>query len=84
MNHKALVEISLPASGQRFEVYIPLDSTIWQITSLVSAALSDLSGGKFFPTADTVLCDGITGQVLDINMEAGELGLCNGSCLMLI
>lgn len=83
-NNKALVEISVPASGSKFDVLIPLESKMGDVLKLVSAALSDLSDGRYKASNDAVLCDAKTGIIYNINMEVAELGIKNGSRLMLI
>lgn len=84
MNHKALVEISLPAAGQKYDVYIPLESRMSEVVKMVAGALSDLSDGKYKATEDAILCDAETGIIFNINMEVAELGIKTGSHLMLI
>lgn len=84
MNHKALVEISVPAAGQKFDVYIPLESKMSEVVKMVSSALSDLSDGKYKATDEAILCDAETGIIFNINMEVAELGIKTGSRLMLI
>lgn len=84
MYNKALVEIFVPASGKKFDVFIPLDSKMSDVLKLVSSALSDLSDGKYTATNDAVLCDAKTGMIFNVNMEVAELGIKNGSRLMLI
>lgn len=81
---KVLVEIFVPAENKRYDTYLPRASRISEITLLVSAAFSDLSKGKFIPGGDAVLCDAATGNILDINLSVAELGIKNGSKLMLI
>ena len=84
INNKALVEISVPASGMKFDVYIPVESRMSEVLKLVSGAISDLTEGKYKATDDAVLCDAKTGIIYNINMEIAELGIKNGSHLMLI
>lgn len=84
MNNKALVEIIVPAASQKYDVYIPLDSKMSDVVSMVASALSDLSNGRYKATNDAVLCDADTGMIFNINTEVAELGIKNGSRLMLI
>lgn len=84
LNNKALVEISVPAAGEKFDVFIPLESKMSEVIKMVSAVLSDLSKGKYKASGDAVLCDAKTGTIYDINMEIAELGIKNGSHLMLV
>lgn len=84
MNNKALVEIFVPATAQKFDVYIPLESKMSEVVKLVSNALSDLSDGKYKAMDDSILCDADTGIIYNINVEVAELGIKTGSRLMLI
>ena len=84
MNNKALVEIVVPATAQKYDVYIPLDVKMSDVVKMVAKALSDLSGGIYKATDDAILCDAKTGDIFDINVEVAELKIKNGSQLMLI
>ena len=84
MNNKALVEIFVPASGQKYDVYIPLDVKMSDVVTMVAGALSDLSNGRYKATGEAILCDADTGIIFNINMEVAELGIKTGSRLMLI
>jgi len=81
---RILVEIRVPAAEARYDVFIPYESRVSEVTELLKALLSDDSEGSFSPTADTVLCDAESGSVLDVNRSALDLGLENGSRLLLI
>ena len=84
ISNKALVEVTVPASGEKFDVFIPLESRMSEVAKLVASAISDLSEGKYRATADAVLCDAETGSLYDVNKEIAELGIQNGSRLLLI
>lgn len=79
-----LVEIYLPAASINYDVYIPLQSKLYEVVTLLSSVFTGLSGDYFTNSDDTVICDKVTGTVLNINLSAEELGLRNGSKLMLI
>ena len=84
MNSKILAEVSVPASGDKFDVFIPLTIRMGEATQLVSAAISELTAGRYKPTDDTILCNADTGHVYDVNAVVAELHLQNGIRLMLI
>lgn len=84
MNNKALVEIIVPAAGEKFDVYIPLGTKMSEVIKMVAGALSDLSNGKYKATDDAILCEADTGIIYNVNMEVAELGIQTGSRLMLI
>ncbi|CAM4339320.1 EsaB/YukD family protein [Paenibacillus tarimensis] len=81
---KILIELYIPASGQVYDVFIPVHLKVFEVEALLISAVTDLTGGYFTAAEDTVLCDRATGEVLDINLSVQELGLQNGSALMLI
>lgn len=82
--NKLLVDIYLPAAQKSYDMLIPADMVLAQITKLVSSAVSQLSGSLYSADADSILCDRESGEILNINMTAWNLGLRNGSKLMLI
>lgn len=84
MHNKVLVEIFVPAAGEKFDVFIPLDSRMSEVLRLAAAALSDLSRGKYKATDEVVLCDMDSGIIYNVNKVVAELGIRTGSRLMLI
>lgn len=81
---KILVEISVPAIGKSFDVFIPQFSKMSEIVALVSKSLGDLSNGKYKPDSTAIICDAKSGKIYNINATVYELELKNGSKLMLI
>ena len=84
MSKKVLVEISVPATGQKFDVYIPLESRMSDVLSMVASALSDITDARYKAMHYAILCDADTGIIFNVNVEVAELGIKNGSRLMLI
>jgi hypothetical protein len=82
--NKILVEVFLPALGQSFDAFIPLESKLSEVIMLLTRVLNDLSYGCYIAKEDAILCDMATGNIFSINMTVYELGLKNGSKLMLI
>lgn len=81
---KALVEISVPAINNTYDVYIPLDCKMRNILLLVSQTIKDLSDGVFLPSNETVLCDFNSGQIYDLTKYAKDLNIKNGSKILMI
>jgi hypothetical protein len=84
MNNKILVELLLPAAEQTYDVYLPPESLTSAVQKLLSSIFNELADGKFKPTGAEILCDAETGAIYDMNMTVAELGLKNGSRIMLI
>lgn len=81
---KILVEIFVPAAKSSFDTYIPEEMKVSDAIKLLSKMINELSVGYYITGNDTVLCDRKTNEILDINMSVYELGIINGSKLMLI
>lgn len=81
---KLTLEVYLPAMLRSFDIQVPADMKLAQAVSLISDALSQLSGGLYLADSSSLLCDLENGNMLNINMTAWDLGLRNGSRLMLI
>ncbi|QCJ44174.1 methyltransferase [Bacillus sp. S3] len=81
---KVLVEVFIPAANQTFDIFLPLKSKLHEVVLLVGNTLTELSQGYYTGTEQTVLCDRHTGEIFNINNTVEELGLKNGSKLMLL
>lgn len=81
---KILVEVYIPAADVSFDVYISLQSKLYEVLYLFKNSFTELLNGYFIASDDTVICDRKTGTIFNINMSVEELELINGSKLMLI
>ena len=81
---KILVEIFVPVLAVTMEVYIPVQSPVYEALELLKKAVTELSDGEFLADAATTLCYRESGDIININQSVQELELQNGSCLMLI
>lgn len=84
MMNKALVEVYVPASGDTFDVFVPLDCKLFEVTKMLASVVGELTVGHYQASTGTALCSADTGTILDINKVVYELGIKNGSKLLLI
>lgn len=82
--NKVLVNVYIPILNKSYDIFVPVQSQLFEVTELIKRAVSELSEGQFIPSRDTVLARKSTGEILDINSTVFELGLGNGTKLMLI
>lgn len=82
--NKVLVNVYIPILSKSYDIFIPIQSQLFEVTELIKKAIFDLSEGQFMPSRDTVIACKTTGKILDINLTIFELGIGNGSKLMLI
>ncbi len=82
--NKVLVEVFVPVINERYDVFIPNTSQMSEVLELLKKAVADLSDGRFIPTEETAVCYRENGAIINVNMTVYELGIHNGSKLMLI
>lgn len=81
---KILIEVYAPILGRSFDIFIPQESQMFEVLDLVKKAIADMSDGLFAANESTALCNRNDGTILNINLPVYELGLHNGSKLILI
>ena len=81
---KVLVEVFVPLLNRSYDIFISLQSPMYEVLSLIKKAVSELSDGRFVANANTIICYRESGDIININLSVFELGICNGTKLMLI
>lgn len=79
-----IIEVYLPAAEKSYDIKVPRTSKVWEITKLISTALTELSGGLYTANDESMLIDRESGAMFNINLSVEEVGLSNGSKLVLI
>lgn len=81
---KVLVNVFVPMLNTSYDMFIPLTSQMHEVLMLIKKAVNELSDGRFIANDNTAICHRDNGGILDINLSVYELGIHNGSRLMLI
>ena len=81
---KVLVDLFVPALEQTYDIFVPLQSPMHEVVELMKKAVVDMSDGRFVANETTSLCNREDGTIININLSVYELGIRNGSRLMLI
>lgn len=84
MENKVLVELLSAGSSKVYDVYIPSDAYLYEVLPLLSSVVSDLSSGSYKTDEAVVLCNADTGDIYNVNKMIDELGIINGSRLMIV
>lgn len=82
--NKILVEVHVPVAGKSFDMFIPTHLMLHEAMLLIKKIAMEMSDGLFVASSETTLCNRSDGSILNINLSVYELGLKNGSKLMLI
>lgn len=83
MRNKILLELSLPAVEKSFDVRIPRQIKAAQAAAMLAEFIKR-QDVEYIPTAQSVLCDMESGRAFDSNAFMDELGLHNGSRIMMV
>jgi len=81
---KFVIDVYVPASGNKYEMRIPASIQMFNVLELIKKAVSESEDGRYCPDDTAVLCDKNTGEILNLNLTAFEMGLKNGSEIMII
>lgn len=81
---KVLVEIYIPVMEKSYDFFIPLQSQMSDVLDLIKKGITELTGGDYISDENTFVCHRESGAIININKSVLELGIKNGSRLMLI
>ena len=81
---KAIVNVWVPILNASYDIFIPLETPMYEVLELIKKAISELSDGRFVANSDTTICQHEDGSILNINLSVYELGIKNGSKLISI
>lgn len=82
--NKVLVNVYVPILNASYDVFIPMQSQLFEVADLIKKAVAELSEGRFIPMRDTTISLRSNGMILNINSTILELSIGNGTKLMLI
>lgn len=84
MNNKVLVELYVVKLEARYDVFVPCNKKLKNVISLMIKAIFELTNGEFPKQDQVMLVDKMTGQIYDNEKTLKELGVLNGSKLLLV
>ena len=82
--NNVLVNVYVPILNKSYDIFIPVQSQLFEVIDLIKKTVYELSEGQFVPSKDTVISLKTSGEILDINRTVFELNIGNGTKLMLI
>ena len=81
---KILVRVYVPSLAKEFEIFIYEQQKMYEAIPLISKAIEKYSDEEYRVSGKEILCTQKEGNVIDINFSASELGIHNGTSLILI
>ena len=84
MDNNLLVEIYCAATGIIYDAFIPKYAYLSEVLVLLKGILSDLSEGSYKLDDMAIICNFENGDIYNLNKLVYELGIKNGTRLMVI
>ncbi len=81
--NKIILMIIVPALGKEYEMKVPRQLKVKQLTDALSAFFENADIGSFYPK-EAVLCDAASGRNYNSNAFIEQLGLKNGDKMLFI
>lgn len=82
--NKIMLELYLPACGKSIDVRVPLHLKVGEVREMMVNYFEASEECDYIPSANALLCDSVNGIPYDLNKFICQLGLSNGSKIMLI
>ena len=54
--NKVLVEIHIPATGDRFDIFAPVDVPVKELSGVLANGVAEITDGKYVPSKYEQLC----------------------------
>ena len=82
MLYKVLIKLYVPEIEETYEIYIPINKTVGELSLLLTKLINDLS--KSYPIKNNArLCNRYTGNLYDRDLTIRNSDIRNGSELIL-
>ncbi len=81
--NRVLIEVTSPAAGQTYDMFVPDTLQIGEMISLISNVFAQTSSGTYYRTNTMVLSEKKSGYVYELNKTLKESNIRNGSKLLL-
>ena len=84
MSNKILIKVYVPLIETEYDVFIPINKKIMNITRLINDAIKDLSSGSWPDNLNVRLFNRLNGMPIDSKLNVKEAGLVNGSQVIIM
>ena len=84
MNNKVLIKLIVPATGKKYDIFIPVNELVWKINKLIVKAISDLEDGIINPRNKYVFVNKTNNKIYESNEIIIDTDIRNGTELVLV
>lgn len=79
-----IIQVYLPAQGVSHELRLPKSLNCLMAANIAARALAPLSDGSYLPSHNSVFAWQATGELLSMDKSLEQVGVVNGSKLLLL
>ncbi len=81
---KILINVSVPAIGEKYDILVPDFLRIRVVTSLIASTVESLSDHMYVPSGEECLCSAEKNILLRSNATLEKYGIQNGDHLIMM
>ena len=81
---KLLLNIFIPAIGERYDILVPMNLRIKTVVSLIAGTIEDLSDHRYVASGEECLCSVEKNILLRHNATLRKYGIQNGDHLIMM
>lgn len=82
--NKVLVKVYIPILEEQYDVWMPINKTVYNVILLMSKAINELNDGYYEPEEIPTLYNKTTGIPYNINLRVIDTDIRNGTEVVLI
>lgn len=82
--NKVLVEIHIPAIGDHYDTFIPVDVPIKDVTGVIAGGVVEITNGRYVTSGNEQLCMKAPAGLLDPRLTLQDYGVKDGMQLYLV
>ncbi len=81
---KIQLYLSVPAIETSYELFVPVEYKVKELSQLLADSVKELSSGRYVPNGDETLCSREFSRILPPDAFFSECGISNGDHLVLL
>ncbi len=82
--NKVLVKVYIPILEEQYDVWMPINKTVYNVILLMSKTINELNDGYYEPEGIPILYNKLTGIPYNMNLKILDTDIRNGSEVILI
>ena len=82
--NKVLIKLYVPVIESEYDIWLPINKKIYKIVDLLEKSINELSGGCYTPSKTARLYDKNSAKSYNMNLNAKENNIKNGTEIILI